>query len=826
MLKSTLQSWVGAWKELKQWLFFKSDGPPSGIKEAGFYYDTSTKKPMYNNGDKNVSFGVEFVSSGVSSYPGPSFVDNGSGSITMGACKARLYDNPNFVGEPLEYDIPSKTFQLTDGYDTMVVASYNNGTPEYKTVNAWDITSYNLSDNVIVYRFWYAFGGVHSASLDSTGLGLTEKQALRIGQTDYYRRVGNVGLVLGELPTRTVTITPATMWAGPIQQPVDSFSSATNTFEYIYKNSSNVWVAVDATQWPNTYYNPVSGLASLTNISKWSVLYIYRTIGDTIESYAVLDTDEYNSEETAKSNSKVRSDLPFIIQSHCVLVGRIVFKNGSTSGSIQSAWDTVFQGASVSDHELLSNLLGGDATGHVHLIPTTAVKVEAYGQANGMVVSDSNNYIPVSQIPMSLLGAVRYQGTWNASTNTPTLVQPPDASTKGFYYITSVAGTFNSVTYNVSDWIISDGTGWQKIDNTDAVTSVAGRTGAVVLTKSDVGLGDVDNTSDANKPISTATQTALNAKAPTNHASSATTYGVGDASNYGHVKVDATPTDDSTNAVSSNGVYDALTGKESIKPSINIYSTVNTWLNGGIFFSLPKSSQFQERTSHLRVFCSGGTNQVDQYTADVFIAIKVQGGALSYRVSLYNGSGAYGRIRYRLDQDANWWFITVAAYVPAYNTIYVSVIDGDIPSSFTTQTTTEPTGLIDARMDNVLFQSTTGNYGTVETISSNGAYAGVSVPGVKRLVLMSSVDSEALGLYNETDSKWMLLRYPAGIEGITTDYPPPSNASGDQIATAGWVRGRLADTTVGNADKVDGKHIVVQSYNTAHNDGSAIYLLY
>ena len=45
-----------------------------------------------------------------------------------------------------------------------------------------------------------------------------------------------------------------------------------------------------------------------------------------------------------------------------------------------------------------------------------------------------------------------------------------------------------------------------------AVDSVNGRTGVVVLTKSDVGLSNVDNTSDANKPVSTATQTALNAK--------------------------------------------------------------------------------------------------------------------------------------------------------------------------------------------------------------------------------------------------------------------------------------------------------------------------
>jgi hypothetical protein len=50
------------------------------------------------------------------------------------------------------------------------------------------------------------------------------------------------------------------------------------------------------------------------------------------------------------------------------------------------------------------------------------------------------------------------------------------------------------------------------------VTSVASKTGAVTLVKGDVGLGNVDNTSDANKPISTATQTALDGKAATTHA--------------------------------------------------------------------------------------------------------------------------------------------------------------------------------------------------------------------------------------------------------------------------------------------------------------------
>ena len=55
----------------------------------------------------------------------------------------------------------------------------------------------------------------------------------------------------------------------------------------------------------------------------------------------------------------------------------------------------------------------------------------------------------------------------------------------------------------------------QNIAAQGGVTSVNGKTGAVTLVKADVGLGNVDNTSDANKPISTATQTALDKKANT-----------------------------------------------------------------------------------------------------------------------------------------------------------------------------------------------------------------------------------------------------------------------------------------------------------------------
>ncbi len=57
---------------------------------------------------------------------------------------------------------------------------------------------------------------------------------------------------------------------------------------------------------------------------------------------------------------------------------------------------------------------------------------------------------------------------------------------------------------------------YQESGGGGAVDSVNGQTGVVVLDKSDIGLGNVDNTSDADKPISNATQTALNDKASQN----------------------------------------------------------------------------------------------------------------------------------------------------------------------------------------------------------------------------------------------------------------------------------------------------------------------
>ena len=72
--------------------------------------------------------------------------------------------------------------------------------------------------------------------------------------------------------------------------------------------------------------------------------------------------------------------------------------------------------------------------------------------------------------------------------------------------------TDNGRTYVLSTDAPATLANWKEVLASGQVQSVAGKTGVVSLVKADVGLDSVDNTSDLAKPISTATQTALNAK--------------------------------------------------------------------------------------------------------------------------------------------------------------------------------------------------------------------------------------------------------------------------------------------------------------------------
>ena len=105
------------------------------------------------------------------------------------------------------------------------------------------------------------------------------------------------------------------------------------------------------------------------------------------------------------------------------------------------------------------------------------------GANNGYGSLDSGGKVPLTQLPSTLL---QYQGVWNASTNTPTLINP-DTSKVSYVYNVSVAATRFGIVWSLGDWLIYNVNGdVEKSDNSDDVVSVNSQTGAVVLNTSNI----------------------------------------------------------------------------------------------------------------------------------------------------------------------------------------------------------------------------------------------------------------------------------------------------------------------------------------------------
>lgn len=87
-----------------------------------------------------------------------------------------------------------------------------------------------------------------------------------------------------------------------------------------------------------------------------------------------------------------------------------------------------------------------------------------------------------------MAGALTPQGTWNASTNAPDLTAAAQ-QVEGHYYRVATAGATDPGN-GVTDWLVGDhifyaNGAWHKVDNTDLVASVHGRTGVVVAANGD-----------------------------------------------------------------------------------------------------------------------------------------------------------------------------------------------------------------------------------------------------------------------------------------------------------------------------------------------------
>lgn len=150
--------------------------------------------------------------------------------------------------------------------------------------------------------------------------------------------------------------------------------------------------------------------------------------------------------------------------------------------------------------ELLSNLKTRVATNEVNIAANTSAINTNKGILDTHMADDVRHWTTADR--QNFDRVIHFKGYYS------TVAKLKEAYPKGQVGDYAIVGATDTV------WAWDDTTNsWLNTTEQGIVISVNGRIGEVVLTKTDVGLSNVDNTSDANKPISTAQQTALNAKA-------------------------------------------------------------------------------------------------------------------------------------------------------------------------------------------------------------------------------------------------------------------------------------------------------------------------
>jgi hypothetical protein len=183
-------------------------------------------------------------------------------------------------------------------------------------------------------------------------------------------------------------------------------------------------------------------------------------------------------------------------------VGQLKFIDNtivSTTGSVNIQIGQITDTANITLNRNVVIGSGKSLTFADTTVQTTAgIPLTQKGAASGVATLDATGKVPSSQI--SITGALVYKGSWNASSNTPTLsASLPAGVVAGWEYAISTSGTRDigsgSTSYAQGGFVVYNGTTWDYISPVSGVTTINGSlTGTVTGIVTTADTGTVTNT--------------------------------------------------------------------------------------------------------------------------------------------------------------------------------------------------------------------------------------------------------------------------------------------------------------------------------------------
>lgn len=328
----------------------------SGINAGAEPQDRVEIYPNYSNGANQI----------------PSIVDNGNGTVTLGAGQYNLSSNASGAGLINLYTITGGTFNLVNDAQNYIVANYNNGTPIVEVIN--NVELINETTIIPIYSVYRNGNFLHITNWDALGLALSNKIHQSIVKTQRYRRES--GLSLSENGSRNLTLSAGRVWTGAVPITLAEINTAVDNIRFWYK-VGGVWTFSLTPTYNNTHYCNGTDLVELTS-NRYAINWVFRGVESQKHLYIVVGSGDYT---LAQAQGATVPALPVGISSHATLVGKIIVQKGAnTAISIQSAFDAQFSYSSPTAHNDMTGIQGGVAGDHQHF--TTQEKTIATQSAN------------------------------------------------------------------------------------------------------------------------------------------------------------------------------------------------------------------------------------------------------------------------------------------------------------------------------------------------------------------------------------------------------------------------------------------------------------
>jgi len=374
--------------------------------------------------EDSITSKLDYVNAGVETLP--SFLDNINGSYTVGSGVYNLYTNSGATGLVVQYTLSGGSFTATDDVTNYLVANYNDGLPILQNIT--DVSFINNTSIIPILTLYRLGTAVDYLSWDTLANGLPNKLNRRFVKTERFSRAS--GLILSEQTTRYIKVSAGTIWYGANEISFNDFQSnlsGCTLREWVYNGVS--WSPSIVTQFSNTAYQGATGKLELGN-NKFTSLWIYKKVSSSqllgnVVGY-IFDTAQYNSlAEAAVADIPA---VPLIFSALGILIGRIIVQQGVADAvKIDSAFTTSFQAGSVTNHNDLANIQGGEVGAYYHFNSNQYLNLSRFLTVSAI---DTNYSISSSDYFISVTASEK-------------IITLPSATAKGMNYIIDNASTGN-----------------------------------------------------------------------------------------------------------------------------------------------------------------------------------------------------------------------------------------------------------------------------------------------------------------------------------------------------------------------------------------------